>query len=184
MILALDISTAIVGFAIFRKGVSVEETLVHADAVVLKNTKNYFDKINNMKKVFKDIHEKYDITEVYVEEALKKFSRGRSSAHTLILLAKFNGTLCYLIREIFGIEPKEISASIARDANKIKLLKKDPNKKETIFKWVKSKDEFGVFNWPMRTFKSGPRKGTTIYHESCYDISDAAVIGYYALGLR
>ena len=62
--------------------------------------------------------------------------------------------------------------------------KSDVPIKEQILLWVKNMPEFEAFDWPMKTLKSGPRKGQIIHAPECFDIADAAVVCFASLELE
>src|SRR5690606_8993230 len=65
----------------------------------------------------------YHIDDLYIEEDLKKFKRGASSASTITTLAKINGIVSYNARCIMSTEPQHISAAIARSWCGVKIVK-------------------------------------------------------------
>ena len=58
--------------------------------------------------------------------------------------------------------------------------KSDLSTKEQVLSFVQGK--LPDFTWPMRTLKSGARKGLVIPADSCYDIADAYVIALASVG--
>ena len=46
--------------------------------------------------------------------------------------------------------------------------------KNQVLEWVKN--ELPDYVWPMKTLKSGPRKGLSIEKPGCYDIADSFVV--------
>ena len=124
MVLGIDISTSITGFAIVGDG-----QLLHYSSVDLKKHKGAFAKAIAIKGYIEDLFEnyqldqengggwgesKYPIEHIYIEQPLHMFMRGKSSAKTLSTLMTFNGIVSWLVYELFEIEPEYISASSAR----------------------------------------------------------------------
>jgi len=122
MILGVDISTSITGFAIVADG-----QLLYYDSVDLKKYKNFFKKAEVLKNKLTDIFEAYQfdsddlmgdspfpIEHIYIEQSLHMFMSGKSSAKTLSILQRFNGVVSWLLYELFEIEPTYIAASTAR----------------------------------------------------------------------
>ncbi len=113
MILSLDISTSVVGYCILDEN----NNIVLLDAFDLKNKKHYpdiFCKAQEIKHVLEDIKTSYNITHIYIEDALMLFAPGKSSAVTISTLLKFNGIVSYICYLVFDIKPNFISASSAR----------------------------------------------------------------------
>ena len=122
MILGVDISTSITGFAIVA-----DDKLLYYDSVNLKKYKNFFEKAEVIKNKLMDIFEAYQcdnefmngdspypIEHIYIEQSLHMFMSGKSSAKTLSTLHRFNGVVSWLLYELFEIEPTYIGASTAR----------------------------------------------------------------------
>ena len=82
-----------------------------------------------------------------------------------------------LSHQTFDIDPEFLNVNSARKIVELKINKKDKSKttKEKVFEWVDNELN-GTYDWPMKTLKSGPRKGTIIPESGCYDIADAYVI--------
>jgi len=132
MILGIDISTSITGFAVVADG-----QLVYYDSIDLRKYKNIFDKTIAIKEKLLDIYEmyqcnndevatgfgssKYPIEYIYIEQSLHMFMGGKSSAKTLSTLTRFNGIVSWLVFELFEIRPEFIGASSARKQAGIKV---------------------------------------------------------------
>lgn len=133
MILGVDVSTSITGFAVIAEGV-----LVYYDSIDLRKYKNIFAKTIAIKEKILDLYEmyqlnnddnssagfgdsKFPIEHIYVEQPFTFFNSGGSSAKTMAALQRFNGIVSWLLYEIFEIEPKFIGATSARKAVGIKV---------------------------------------------------------------
>jgi len=131
MILGIDISTSITGFAVVGDG-----QLLHYSSIDLRKHKGVFAKAEVIKEYIEDLFENYQLDQettggwggsehpiesIYIEQPLHMFMRGRSSAKTLSTLMTFNGVVSWLIYELFEIEPQYISASSARKNAGIKV---------------------------------------------------------------
>lgn len=168
--LGLDISTSIIGVSLFEN--KILKKLLHID---LTKTKCMFEKSKKYKEFFVQNLSDVDINKIYVEDTLQSFSRGLSSAKTLMTLAKFNGIVSNITFEISGVKPEYINVNVARKTLGIKIdktLSKD--KKEQVMDWVDS--DLGGYNWPTKVISRGPNKGLVKYEKFCYDIADAYVI--------
>lgn len=131
MILGVDISTSITGFAIIADG-----QLVYYDSIDMRKYKGIFEKTMVIKEKILDLYETYQfdsepgvtigdsnypIEHIYIEQSLHMFMGGKSSAKTLSTLTRFNGIVSWILFEIFEIEPKFIGASSARKLAGIKV---------------------------------------------------------------
>ena len=131
MVLGIDISTSITGFAVVAEG-----ELVFYDSIDLRKYKNIFDKTIAIKEKLLDIYEMYQcnnddtptvgssefpIKDIYIEQSLHMFMGGKSSAKTLSTLTRFNGIVSWLVFELFEIRPEFIGATSARKQAGIKV---------------------------------------------------------------
>jgi len=129
MILGIDISTSITGFAIVGDG-----QLLHYSACDLRKHKGVFAKAEALQEYVFDLFEnyqldneggwgesKYPIEHIYIEQPLHMFMKGKSSAKTLSMLMTFNGIVSWLIYQLFEIEPQYIAATSARKHCGIKV---------------------------------------------------------------
>ncbi len=174
--IGLDISTSIVGMSLFLNNKLVK--LMHVD---LTKTKCMFDKASKFEEEFKQkiltdtSGNLLDISNIYIEDTLQSFSRGMSSAKTLMQLARFNGIVSNISFRVTKIKPVFINVNTARKLLGIKIDKNsNKDKKEQIMDWVDS--DLGGYNWPTKIISRGPNKGHVKYEKFCYDIADAYVI--------
>ena len=116
MILGVDVSTSITGFAIVA-----DNQLLYYDSIDLRKFKNVFDKSIAIKEKILDLYEMYQlnnddsptwgdsdypIQHIYVEQPFTFFNSGGSSAKTMATLQKFNGIVSWILYEIFEIKPE------------------------------------------------------------------------------
>ena len=98
MILGIDISTSLTGFAVVG-----DEQLLHYSAVDLRKHSGVFEKAQVLRGYLEDLFENYQcdneggwgdskfpIEQIYIEQPLHMFMRGKSSAKTLSTLMTFN----------------------------------------------------------------------------------------------
>jgi len=172
MILGLDVSTSVVGICVYDR----VEGLVELERIDLRKEKNFFEKAKLVEIYLTNIRVMYpQITDVYIEDILQSFSRGLSSAKTITQLARFNGIVSFLVCKIFDTEPEYINVNTARKTLGIKIDKTSKlDKKEQVLLWVDN--DLSGYDWPMKTLKSGPRKGETEMEQFCYDMADSFVI--------
>ena len=168
--LGLDISTSIIGIAIFKN--KKMESMFHIN---LSKTKCLFDKASMYRNFLKEKLETINLSNIYIEDTLQSFSRGLSSAKTLMTLAKFNGIISNITFELTEIKPEFINVNVARKTLGIKIDKSiEKDKKEQVMEWVGL--DLGGYNWPTKIISRGKNKGLVKYEKFCYDIADAYVI--------
>lgn len=175
MVLGVDISTSITGFAVTGDG-----QLLHYSSIDLRKYKNIFEKALALKEHIEDLFENYQLDQegsqgwgqsehpiehIYIEQPLHMFMKGKSSAKTLSTLMTFNGVVSWLIYELFEIEPQYIAATSARKHCGIKV-KRGEKAKEVVLKHLLENE---------RAFKIEYTKFGNPKAES-YDRADAIVI--------
>ena len=139
MILGLDISTSITGTTVLN----ADGKVVLCCAVDMRNKNSFpslFSKAKHMKEQLVRLKESHDIQKIYIEQSLQAFRPGLSSAKVLLTLAKFNGIISWICKEVFDIEPEYIAASTARKAYGIKL-ERGKNTKKIVLNFVLDKED-------------------------------------------
>jgi Holliday junction resolvasome RuvABC endonuclease subunit len=117
MILGLDISTSITGYTVLDHGGNI----LTCDHIDLRKEKNFFKKIQIVRKCLEALESEYPIERVYIEQSLQSFRSGFSSAQTLSLLSKINGIVSWICYNMFYGEPKYLAATSARKLCGIKV---------------------------------------------------------------
>tara|TARA_B100000214_G_C23941942_1_gene616136 strand:- start:300 stop:833 length:534 start_codon:yes stop_codon:yes gene_type:complete len=169
IVCGLDISTSCIGICV--KDTESDKTFFY---YFKPRGANWMEKAINVKAYLHKLFIDHEIDKVYVEENLQAFRRGLSSAKTLMALARFNGVVSFMIKDIFGIEPEFLNVNAARKSLDIKIDRKSSkNTKEQILEWVDSEINY---EWPTKKLKSGPRKGQVVLEDFVYDMADAYVI--------
>jgi hypothetical protein len=140
MYLGLDVSTSCIGWSIIGdSGQYVDGGYIDFSPKKLKLDKNLFLKMNHFEKMFLPILNKYKdkIDHWAVEEAVKKFSFGHSSAGTIFKLASFNFGVVYFVYKQLDKEPVYIPANAARKLCELQFPKDidKSKKKEYIVDW-------------------------------------------------
>ncbi len=146
--------------------------------------KGLFSKAQESENHISNIISDIKITKIAIEQNLQSFRSGFSSAHTLYSLARFNGVLSYICYKKTGIEPIFLNVNSSRKSLGIKIIREKVcgiSTKDQILSWAMPKLEGAGYVWPVKTLKSGPRKGQTILDPSCYDIADAFVVAKSSL---
>lgn len=154
MILGVDISTSITGFAVVAEG-----QLVYYDSIDMRKYKGIFEKTIVIKEKILDLYEtyqlendpnasvgeaKYPIEHIYIEQSLHMFMSGKSSAKVLSTLTRFNGVVSWLLFETFEIEPMFIGASTARKLAGIKVPRGKKAKKVVLQHLIDTEPAFKV----------------------------------------
>ena len=154
MILGVDVSTSITGFAIVA-----DEQIVYYDSIDLRKHKNIFDKTIAIKEKILDLYEmyqldndgdlslgdsRYPIQHIYVEQPFTFFNSGGSSAKTMAILQKFNGIVSWLLFEIFEIRPEYIGATAARKQVGIKVPRGQKAKKVVLEHLLETEPAFKI----------------------------------------
>jgi len=155
MILGIDISTSITGFAVVAEG-----QLVYYDSIDLRKYKNIFDKTIAIKEKLLDLYEMYQcnndegairignsqfpIKHIYIEQSLHMFMGGKSSAKTLSTLTRFNGIVSWLVFELFEIRPEFIGATSARKQAGIKVPRGQKAKQVVLEHLLKTEPAFKI----------------------------------------
>ena len=154
MILGIDISTSITGFAVIAEG-----ELVFYDSIDLRKYKNIFDKTIAIKEKLLDLYEMYQcdndssirigesqfpIEHIYIEQPFTFFNSGGSSAKTMATLQRFNGIVSWIVYELFEIRPKFIGATSARKQVGIKVPRGQKAKKVVLEHLLKTEPAFKI----------------------------------------
>lgn len=164
-LLALDLSTSIIGWSIFEDG-----KLVKYGHIDLKKVDSVpYLKVDEAFKQLSALVDKEGITEMVAEAALQRVSGGKSTAHIVNLLIAFNFAVSYLLRTYKGIKVSHISFSTARALTKIKFVKRSTSKqkKELVRQYCEARHPWIVWE----------KKKTGTYKDWCYDRSDSIIIG-------
>jgi|TARA_Y100000310_G_scaffold70245_1_gene65827 Holliday junction resolvasome RuvABC endonuclease subunit len=109
VILGLDISTRTVGYAFVNNQKILDIGFIDISKYETIRNKTFavFEKISDNK--YCD-----DLDNVYVEDSLSGFARGRTSIQTIIKLAKLNAVLCFIMGDIINSEVKLVNPNTAR----------------------------------------------------------------------
>ena len=164
MILGLDISTSITGYTILDDDGSV----VEIGSWDMRNKKQWTDlfcKAKRIKYELAIINKRFMIKNIFIEPALNMFMMGKSSAHTISTLTKFNGIVSWFTYEIYDIDPEYIPAVSARKKCGL-TIKRGTKAKEQVMEFLlDTEPAFGVDY--TRTGKIQPH---------CYDEADSLII--------
>jgi len=174
--LGLDVSTANTGIALLEGSVDGSHPkILLLTHVELSKVDGFWLKVDALRRTLFDC--KIDIiraTHVFVEESLQAFRPGLSSANTLMTLAKFNGVVSSVVRDLTGLTPTPIAATSARKMCGISVKKGSPAKKQVFDRLVGVGGALAHVEFPTK--RGGAPK------DWAYDEVDAYVIA--RAGLR
>tara|TARA_Y100000593_G_C4272464_1_gene318121 strand:+ start:460 stop:1017 length:558 start_codon:yes stop_codon:yes gene_type:complete len=163
MILGLDISTSKIGIAL----VDDEKVLLHSNLIKFKRKDlSLEEKTEHFMIVMDKYKSKGNIKYVYVEQPFIAFSGGKTTAHTMAKLQRFNGMCCYGLYCLYGSPPTLIQANKARGLCGIKI-KRGEKAKGKVIEWA-TQTYPNDFTYDL-TRHGNPKPGTD-------DMADAVVI--------
>ena len=163
-ILGIDISTAIVGFAIM----TTDFQLITYDKLKFKKDLTLEKKAEYFKNKVEHFDSYYCISEVFVEQPPMLFGRGKTTANTMSKLQRFNGMCCYAAYDLLKTEAVLIHTNTARKKMNNKVPRNVLNKKRFIIECVEK--EYPSFKYNLTRF-GNPQPGTD-------DMADAIVIAH------
>jgi len=120
MILGIDLSTSISGYSVIDE----DGNLVLNDDVDTRREKNINKVADENAEFIDQIVDDFDIEYIFIEENLKSFSSGFSSASILSKLSKINGIVCWHCWSEHKMEPELIPSSTARKKAGLTMNKK------------------------------------------------------------
>ena len=167
MILGLDISTTMIGVAVVDEESS---RVVHSTGWDLSKIDKVYLKYETVGAHLYELRQEYNIKQVFIETALKRFIPGKSRADTLIKLAKFNGVVSWLCFETWNKDPIFINVNTARSLYGLTFPRstKGPQRKKMVIEAVIDKEKTD-FQYEMARGGKNYKKGTD-------DRADAIVI--------
>jgi len=181
IIVGLDISSSVIGISIFNSSMKlIDLKFLKFKSEKIENYIILFNKVETFEKMLNDYLTKnnFELDEVRIEANAKAFSGGKTTAHTMFILAKINALIAYTVWKNFpNLKVKETQVASARKKIGFKKAKDSKEKiKDQVFRYVIANYSEVVNFLPKKTFKSGPRKGQIDYEEHARDMIDAYVI--------
>jgi Holliday junction resolvasome RuvABC endonuclease subunit len=163
MILGIDVSTSITGFAIIDK----DGKILFSEASDLRRDKTFFSKCLTIRTKILDILEAYSdkVEHIYIEQPFTFFNSGGSSGKTMAALQRFNGVVSWMVYECFEIEPQYLGATQARKLVGIKVPRGEKAKKVVMEHLLATEPDFKI----EYTHKGNPKPQE-------FDRADALVI--------
>ncbi len=168
----LDISTTTVGYTVVD----------HTSGDILKigfikpTGNDFWEKVSDTEAKLVEALGEFCICRLFVEENMKAFKVGFSSADTLFTLAKFNGIVSYFMKGVFHPEIIDVNVRTARKLCGITINQKDKSSstKEKVLTQVVTL--FPTLPWEWKTPTRGKNKGKQILAEESGDMADSLVI--------
>ncbi len=169
--IGLDISTAVIGLCVLKHKTG-ELVSLENHKFTSSRFEDIFDKVAWFEKTWKP-DPSWNIKNVFVEDIAKKFSVGVSSANTIVILAKMNAIICYLMYVKTGLKAQFVNVRSMRAKLGIKIDTKDKSKstKEKVFEIVRTLNP--EFPWETHLAKAGKSKGKTVYDKCNEDMADS-----------
>lgn len=169
MLLALDISTSIIGWSTWKEDEIQDQGFVYLSDYK-GNPKELHERLDKAIDYFKEFS---GVTEIAAEAALQKFTKGKTTANTMNKLIAMNFGLTYNLSRLWDVPIKYIAVNQARKICGVSVPKKprgsnDGNwTKRHVTKQVAKKYPMIKFEW---TSSGNAKKG----HD---DMADSIVIG-------
>jgi len=163
--LGLDISTTHIGYVLFDREGEFELD-GHID---ISKIKNFNEKIRKVELVLEDIILTEGTLNIFIEEYMKGFKKGKSSVQTMMKLAAMNVAVTYLCYSLNGMSDKyihKLDVNSARTELGIDYGKNVDTKAEVLYYVSNNEPKFSYEN----TIHGNPKVGT-------YDRADSWVIG-------
>lgn len=178
-IIGLDVSTSVTGVVVLEKISSAYDPLQHVSLLhpIEFKQKTLWEKVDHVRDELSKIHANFpNIDALYVEEPLKNFSSGLSSADTIVSLIRFNGIVSLVCRDLWARDPVYINASHARKLCGIRIQRSTivgKSAKEQTFAHIMNTDLSHVV-WPTK--KNGTPKDWSRDVVDAYVIARAGMI--------
>ena len=118
MILGLDISTSITGYALVDEDTG---QLIEYGSFNLKKCKDMFEKGLFIKGNLVELLQRHEVSKIFIEQPFTFFNSGGSSGKTMATLQRFNGIVSWIVYELLYIIPDYVGATKARKECGIKV---------------------------------------------------------------
>jgi hypothetical protein len=176
LVLGLDVSTSVVGWTALPSGSCASTYPDRKGHIDLRNVKGgFWAKVDVVDAALSQLASTFSasgdiVVRACVEEPLKKFTRGMSSAGTISLLARFNAIVSLFIRQKFCVEPLYVDATVARKKLGIPLQSRKKS-------GLGQKEQTAIFlNNSVFLHENWPKNKNGKLQPFVYDIIDSFVI--------
>ncbi len=172
MILGLDVSSSKIGIAVL----DYNKKIVSTDLIKFKPETSLEERAKMFENKLVKLYKFYNISEVFVEEPFIAFGGGKTTAHTMAKLQRFNGMCCYSVYNVFESTPIMVNVRMARTRLGIKIPKgtKKNETKKFIVEYVEK-------NYPDFTYNKTVHGN---FVPGTDDKADAVVIALYGLTIE
>jgi Holliday junction resolvasome RuvABC endonuclease subunit len=165
-VLSLDISSSTIGWAIIKYNRKEYQLLEYGHIKPPRKKQEKIIKLSKTYDMIKDLIIEKEPDEVAVEQYASKFSRGKSTANTIIVLSTYNETVklcCYRELDIitYAYAPVSVRSKMS------KYFSEKISNKDEAFDFVVKK---------VKGFKTTLNRVNNIKKE-CYDEADAICVG-------
>jgi hypothetical protein len=180
MTLGLDISTTVVGIALFNN----ENKICNLEYIKFKTKTTLFERLDDFVQHIEKLSKAIGLEEgenkiqnISIEEPLKKFKGKFSNSDTIQKLTMMNAMISSYLYLKFKIEPRYYNVNTARKSALPDLVipQSSPNKKYLI--WEKIVEREPQINWKYS-------KTTHKLMQENFDMSDAYVVGLCDILMR
>lgn len=174
MTLGLDISTTVIGIALFDNN----DKLCNLEYIKFKSKTNLFERLDDFVNHFEKLSDAIKLEEgenklkhISIEEPLKAFKGKFSNAETIQKLTTMNAFVSSYLYRKFNIEPRYYNVNTARKTAFPDLVipQSATNKKYLIWEKVVEKEPQINWKYSNKTHK---------LRDENFDMSDAYVVGY------
>jgi len=110
MIVGLDVSTSIIGVCFLDD----DGSFVESSFVDLRKEKDFTEKCLMFAKHVEKFSQLHEVDNVFIEDKLSGFARGRTSQQTIMKLAAFNGACTYIAGSVFSVSPLHVHPSTVK----------------------------------------------------------------------
>jgi Holliday junction resolvasome RuvABC endonuclease subunit len=162
LVLGLDISTNMTGYSVIDENFH----LLKYGTIDTSKKENWIEKANLFEFEISSKISPYNITDIGIEDILCKFTGGKSSAKTIISLARFNAIATLFCFQVFKKLPVHINVRRARSLAGVKIQKGEDSKEVVLNK---------VLEWYPDIILPKMKKKDSL-DKSAYDITDSIII--------
>lgn len=174
IVMGLDISTSVVGCTFMKDDFTLLE-MTHID---FKSKMDFWQKADHAIATLRRLLVKNSADVLYIEEPVLGYSVGKSSANTIMTLAKFNYILSYALREEMGHDPIHVTVGAARKLCGLKMMQRKKcgksHKEQTFEAMTSTTGPLAGHSFPLT--KNGTYKGFVADEVDSYVIARAGVI--------
>jgi Holliday junction resolvasome RuvABC endonuclease subunit len=171
-ILSLDISSTTIGWALLEEGIDYIKIIDHNHIKPVKDSLSLANRALKTQLVLKNLIKKFLPDYIAIEDYVSRFTFGRSTAKTIIVLSVFNEAMTMSCIEENKVDPDKIAVISIRS-----ILSKTFGEK------ISSKEECFDFIKKIPSFKIKLNKKQLIKKET-FDEADAVAVGIASIVRR